>query len=140
VGLLSLLVGCGQAQPAVQPSPSFDVRMKPTGGVAAVRPPGAPRAPVTVDGTRDAKTELFRLEGGCHTVAWAVTPPPDDSCRGGLALKSPDQPTFEEVLVPEIDSSNSAKRTTQSYQMQAGSYAVSSTLSCPVWSVRFVPG
>src|SRR5215207_9299471 len=114
--------------------------MKPAGSLAAVRPPGAPRVPVTVDGTRDARTELFRLEGGPYTVAWVVTPPPESSCGGSLALKSPDQPTFEQVLVHGIDSSNSVKGTTPSYEVQTGSYYLSSSLSCPVWSARFVPG
>ena len=91
-----------------------------------------------VDGTRDARTELFQLEGGHYEVAWAITPPQDGSCSGSLALTSPDQPPLEEALVSGIDSRNALKGTTQ-FEVKVGSYYVSSTLSCPVWSVRFIP-
>jgi hypothetical protein len=138
MGLLILLIGCGQAQPAAQPSPTPESRLKPAGSVAAVRPPGAPRVPVTVDGTRDARTEVFQLEGGHYEVAWAITPPPDGGCSGSLALTSPDQPLLEALLVSGIDSRNALKGTTQS-EVKIGSYSVSSTLNCPVWSVRFIP-
>lgn len=139
LGLLILLVGCSQSQPAVQPSPSADVQMKPVGSVAAVRPPGAPRVPVAVDGTLDSRTEPFRLDDGRYAITWSVTPRTDGSCIGSLTLKSPDQPTFDESIVSGIDARNTPTGTTQSYGVKAGNYYISSISNCPAWTVTFTP-
>ena len=69
LGLFILLAGCSQRQQTTLPTPSVGAEVKPVGSVAALRPPGAPRVLVTVDGALASPTEHFRLDGGRYEVA-----------------------------------------------------------------------
>jgi hypothetical protein len=121
---LALIGGAGNVPPAGGAS-------TPAGGAGA-------RAPVSVTGSRTAKSKAFPLSGN-YSVAWKATPDGEVGCYHGAHLERADGAFLFETLVNEIvDGKASKSGSTQLYNLDAAQYYVDANSGCS-WTFTFTP-